>query len=254
MKFSIVIPVHNEEKYLPYCIAGLLECPLYEVVFVLDRCSDRSLEIVESVDYPFRVKVEEIKKKKWNSPTAEPVFTGFKEATGDVAYAVGSDFYLDPSIFKVDWTKIDVCSFELNAYALYGDVKSKFMAKLREQVLVNYEKMKSRMKHLDFGTGLYAFRTSMYKDFQHVDYDSEDSYFLNTSIKKGYRYRYVPSKSLHLRPQNPRSLKFRAQIGVANYHVTLPRAMFYTFKYLDTIYLREYLTARASSEASRIRS
>lgn len=102
MRASVVIPVHNEEKYLPYCIMELLKSPLYEVVFVLDRCSDRSLEIVESVNFPFRTKVIEIKKKEWNSPTAEPVFRGFKEATGDVAYAVGSDFYLDPAIFKVD--------------------------------------------------------------------------------------------------------------------------------------------------------
>jgi len=70
MRASAVVAVHNEEKYLPYCIMALCGSPLYEVVFVLDRCSDRSLEIIEGVDFPFRLKVIELKEKQWLFPTA----------------------------------------------------------------------------------------------------------------------------------------------------------------------------------------
>ena len=60
-KTSVVVAVHNEEKYLPYCIAGLVKSLVYEVIFVLDRCSDRSLKIIESASFPFKVRVIEIK-------------------------------------------------------------------------------------------------------------------------------------------------------------------------------------------------
>jgi glycosyltransferase involved in cell wall biosynthesis len=249
-KISVVIPVHNEEKYLPYCITGLVQSPIYEVIFVLDRCSDRSLKIIENVDFPFRVRVIEIKKKQWKGPTAEPIAIGCREANGDVIYGVGSDMYVDPRIFMVGWEGMDVCSFNLNDYSLYGNMRSMLMAKVREWVIVNYEKMRSRTVHRRFATGVYGFRKSIYQDFRHIDCDAEDSYFLSTCMQKGYRYRYFAwSKCLHLRPMNPRSLKLRAQIAVNEYHVNLPKATFYALKYLSSIYLREYLTMRATRRA-----
>jgi glycosyltransferase involved in cell wall biosynthesis len=246
-KISVVVPVHNEEKYLPYCIAGLVQSPIHEAIFVLDRCFDRSLEIVKNVNFPFKVRVAEIRKKQWKSPTAEPVAKGCREAEGDVVYCIGCDMYVDPKIFMIDWEGIDVCSFNLKAYSLFGNLRSMIMAKIREFVIYNYEKMKSRMVHRRAGTGLYGFRRSIYQDIRHIDCDAEDSYLLNTSMQKGYRHRYFAgTKCLHLRPDNPRSYKFRAQLAASNYDITLPRAVFGALKYVSPTYLREYLTTRAS--------
>jgi chlorobactene glucosyltransferase len=45
---SIVVPAHNEERVIAACAASLLasDHPALEVVFVLDRCSDRTLELL----------------------------------------------------------------------------------------------------------------------------------------------------------------------------------------------------------------
>ena len=250
-KISVVVAVHNEEKYLPYCIAGLVRSPVYEVIFVLDRCSDRSLKIIESVSFPFKVRVIEMKKKQWKSPTAEPAAVGCRAADGDIVYVINCDVYVDPRIFMVDWTGMDFCSFVLKSYPLYGNVRSILVAKVREQLAVNYEKMRSRTLHKRYGTGAYAFRKSIYRFCPHIDCDAEDSYFLSTCMYKGYRYRYFSRIGvLHLRPDNPRSFKFRARLAANRYRVTLPKAVFYALKYASPIYLREYLIARASGFTS----
>jgi len=58
---SVVIAAHNEESYLPYCIAGLIPCSIHEAIFVLDRCTDRSKEIILNTRFPFKVKILELK-------------------------------------------------------------------------------------------------------------------------------------------------------------------------------------------------
>lgn len=246
MRQSAVVAVHNEKKYLPYCIKGLCDSPLYEAVFVLDRCTDRSLDIIEAADFPFNLKVIELKEKKWLSPTAEPFAIGFKQATGDVVFSIGSDIYVDPRIFMVDWTDIDLCSFTCNDYSLFGSAWAKLKAKAKEMVIYNYERLKNRIVHRSMLTGIYGFRKTIYETIQHVDCDAEDSTFLSTCIGAGLRYKYFSwSRSLHLRPCNPRSLRLRAQIAVQQ-NVPIPKALWYTLKWLDMNYLREYCRVRAS--------
>jgi len=45
---SIIVPVHNEERVIADCMASLLasDYPAFEVVVVLDRCNDRSRELL----------------------------------------------------------------------------------------------------------------------------------------------------------------------------------------------------------------
>jgi glycosyltransferase involved in cell wall biosynthesis len=251
-KISVVVAVHNEEKYLPYCIAGLVQSQIYEVVFVLDRCTDRSAKIIESARFPFKVRVIEMKEKRWKSPTAEPAAIGCRAAEGDFVYVVNCDMYVDPRMFMVDWTGMDFCSFVLKSYPLWGNVRSMFMAKLRERLILNYERMRSRTLHKRYGTGAYAFRKSIYQFCPHIDCDAEDCYFLSTCMYKGYRYRYFWRVGvLHLRPDNPRSLRFRARLAVCKYHVSLPKAVYYALKYLSPTYLEEYLATRASKLSQR---
>jgi glycosyltransferase involved in cell wall biosynthesis len=246
-QISVVVAAHNEENYLPYCIASLIQSDIHEVIFVLDRCTDRSKQIILNTCFPFKVKILELKEKRWKSLTAEPVALGCKAASGSIIYVVGADMYLDSRIFNIDWTDMDVCSFKLTSYRLFGKktLMSTLITRLRNFTGPNYEKIKTKMVHMPFGTGLYAFKKTVYDKVPHIDCVSEDQYFLNTTIQKGYRYKYFDwSKSLHLRPDNPRSLKFRAELGAKEYHVNLIKAIRYTLKYLNLYYLREYLLAR----------
>ncbi len=51
--FSVVIPAHNEEKYISRCIAGIKRAAHYakpaavEIIVVANRCTDRTAEIAE---------------------------------------------------------------------------------------------------------------------------------------------------------------------------------------------------------------
>lgn len=61
LDLSIIIPVHNTEKWLPYLIESI-RCQeteyTYEVIFVLDACDDYSLEIIENsgiADYIYSI-------------------------------------------------------------------------------------------------------------------------------------------------------------------------------------------------------
>lgn len=251
-KVSAVVPVHNEEKYLPYCIERLLKSQLYEVVFVLDRCTDKSKEIIESADFAFRVRVIEIRNKKWDSPTAEPFAIGLREASGDFVYSVPCDIYVDPKIFSVNWTNIDLCSFSLSEFPLYGNEKNKLMTKFREFIGIKYEKVMCKRRGLPYVTGVYGFRKSIYNDIRHRDTDAEDSDFQYRCILKGYRYKHFSSNCIHLRPisMTPRGLKYKIQIGVTQFHVSLPRAIYYTLKNMCPTYLREYLSIKASTYMS----
>lgn len=48
---SIVVPAHDEERVIGTCVTSLLanDYPAFEVVVVLDRCSDRTLELLRPI-------------------------------------------------------------------------------------------------------------------------------------------------------------------------------------------------------------
>jgi glycosyltransferase involved in cell wall biosynthesis len=52
MKFSIIIPAHNEEKLISKCLTSIIQAKNaiqdeVEIVVVLNRCSDKTLEVAE---------------------------------------------------------------------------------------------------------------------------------------------------------------------------------------------------------------
>ena len=50
MKVSVVMAVHNEAQYLPYTLFPLTQIDFDEVIFVLDRCTDNSQQIIEGAN------------------------------------------------------------------------------------------------------------------------------------------------------------------------------------------------------------
>ena len=55
VKFSIIIPAHNEEKYIRKCLDSIAKASeaykeQTEVIVVLNRCTDQTEEIAKSYD------------------------------------------------------------------------------------------------------------------------------------------------------------------------------------------------------------
>jgi glycosyltransferase involved in cell wall biosynthesis len=231
---------HNEENYLPYSLKSLQNASIDEFVIVLDRCTDRSLSIVEDFKCNFEKRIILLTKKRWKNPTAEPFALAAQAATGDIVYVLGADIYADPKIFQADWSNLDYRSWNLDGYPLLRE-ESMFMVRLKDKLCLLYEKLKCRLTGLKFSTGIYAYRKHIYDVVQHQDYDAEDQLFLNTCVKKGFRYKFAKSRCLHLRPDSERSIKFRVKIGLTEYNVPTWKAVFFSLKILNPLYLREYL-------------
>lgn len=96
---SIIVPVYNKAYFLETCIESINKLNInkdkIEAIFVDDRSSDNSLEIVESfaTKYDF-IKVIQLAENT-GSPS-EPRNVGMKNATGEYITFLDADDWLDP--------------------------------------------------------------------------------------------------------------------------------------------------------------
>lgn len=47
--FTVVMPVHNEEKFLPLSLPSIYNLKPSEVILIFDRCTDKSLEVAKKL-------------------------------------------------------------------------------------------------------------------------------------------------------------------------------------------------------------
>ena len=90
MKISVVVPVYNEEANLPELLrrlAAVLDASgsPYELVFVDDGSSDRSLEMLKEAvrQRPDRIRVLEMAR---NFGQHQAILAAFQNVTGDVRW------------------------------------------------------------------------------------------------------------------------------------------------------------------------
>lgn len=96
---SVIVCAHNEEKHidksLPNLIKALKEITS-EIIFVADRCTDKTAEKAEK--YP--VKIIEKTWKKWENSYSEALQTGYANAKGAYVSIVDADIIVPPNFFK----------------------------------------------------------------------------------------------------------------------------------------------------------
>ena len=100
MRFSIIIPVFNVEKYLPDCLESVIRqsFPDWEAICVDDGSTDGSNSIL--MDFAARDKRIKIVSQR-NSGTAAARNTGIREAQGDYIFFLDSDDWLEPDSLQV---------------------------------------------------------------------------------------------------------------------------------------------------------
>ena len=96
-KISVIIPAHNEEKYIGKCLDSIktaetnIDLPL-EIIVALNRCTDRTKDIAKSYQ---AITVREDEKN-----IAKIRNAGVKVSTGDVIVTIDADSWMTPNMLK----------------------------------------------------------------------------------------------------------------------------------------------------------
>ena len=158
IKFSIIVPIYNVEKYLPQCLDSILSQSLkdFEVICVDDGSTDNSLLILQSfAEKDFRVNI--ISQRNQGVGIARN--NALKEVKGKYLLFVDPDDLIDTNALELLWNKLEateasVLQFD---YAIFKDgslkqkniysykIAKKFGYDLKEKGYFNWEVFKKRL-------------------------------------------------------------------------------------------------------------
>ena len=101
MRFSIVIPVYNVEKYIEKCMYTVMHQSFddYEVIVVDDETPDNSMETVQKYADAFPGKIQILHQKNTRQGGARN--NGVTKARGEYLLFVDSDDYVHPDMLKI---------------------------------------------------------------------------------------------------------------------------------------------------------
>lgn len=112
MKFSIIIPNYNNEKYIEKCINSVLNQTYknFEIIFVDDMSSDNSYEIIRELKENSwqQIKIIRNESKRYNGGSRN---VGLTKATGDYILFIDSD----------DWLKNDEVLQRIHDHIVVND-------------------------------------------------------------------------------------------------------------------------------------
>ncbi len=144
-KISVIIPVHNVEKYLCQCLDSIIEQTLkdIEIICVNNASKDKSLDILNSYENSDkRIKVFNF--DECIGPlTARKI--GVEQAVGKYIMFVDSDDYLSKNaceeVFnKIEEMKVDILQFSTLVHNC-ADIPESKVKNLNDRRLVPYEKL-----------------------------------------------------------------------------------------------------------------
>ncbi|MBW2563411.1 MAG: glycosyltransferase family 2 protein, partial [Deltaproteobacteria bacterium] len=96
-KISVIIPAHNEEKYIAKCLDSISTAESnidfsVEIIVALNRCTDNTEDIAKSY------KAVTVKEDEKN--IAKIRNTGVKVSTGDVLVTIDADSWMTPNMLQ----------------------------------------------------------------------------------------------------------------------------------------------------------
>jgi len=242
MKISVVMPIHNEEQYLPYSLSSLVDAPIDELVIVLDRCTDRSKEIVErfkQLPHRFAVKVFVKEDRKWRSSIAEAFEYAFSKATGDIIYSMAGDFVTDISIYNPEYFDgYDMVSFSYETRNIkHFDLRAYINNFLRRYIHTS--------KYFgSYGeiSGHFAVRQKIWRQIRFRDNDDHDTLFWHDFFKQGYKHRFIrPTHNFHLRPSLTHEKQLVQGESRARRHMNLLKVLIHSIVYVKPYVFVGYL-------------
>ena len=200
--FTVVMPVHNEEIFLPLSLPSIYNLKPSEVILLFDRCTDKSVEVAKDLSskHQFYEKtkfVEVRENNNWKSSYSFLRCLGVDMASNDIILKTDADIILDSRIAN---HLIRIKQFPLISFN-YLEIPVNF-TNLMYRLL---SRLTLPLKRNKF-TGIYFVnRKVMYEceDREKLkQLDAGEDTFLHYIIKKRYPTDYVITNTIHLRPKH----------------------------------------------------
>lgn len=162
MKYSIIIPVYNVEKYIRKCLESIYNQTYnnYEVIIINDGSKDNSKLIIEEY-----VKKDNRFKNynKDNGGLSDARNYGLKYVRGDYILFVDADDYIDINLLKKlsYYDEYDIIKFKINV------ISSNYKLVRKEKTLCNSKEVScNELFDIEFcePAWTYAYKTSFFKD------------------------------------------------------------------------------------------
>jgi len=143
--FSVVLPVHNEEAFLPYSLPSILRLNPTELILIFDRCTDRSVQlaisIVKACNYSGETRTVFISEKLSSRlfQLAGIRRRGYALAKTNIILSTGADIILDsevhqaPIVFaddRIALVSLGCMDYPVSPRNLIGNLVSHIMNKL----------------------------------------------------------------------------------------------------------------------------
>jgi len=218
LRFSVVVPIHNEEKYLPYSLPAIYRLEPDEVILIFDRCKDGSVRIAKEISQSFGYKpytrFVELDKPSpdWNFRVAFLRRYGYMLARNDIILNTDADMVLDNDVVKNHMTNVGRNGIGLVSFG-YLDYPYTIQCFIRKII--------STLSPITGFAGQYAFSKRAWLETEDEEsvkkvYKSEDTH-LRLSLLKKYGSLHINTNSLHLRPTENNRMHYMR--GVAYWEV-----------------------------------
>lgn len=248
--YSVVMAAHNEEKYIGRALRSVFAQTVKpaKVVVVLDRCTDRTGEVVRG--YP--VEVIEKREAKWRFSYAENLELARRRVETPFLAIVDADVELDPDYFEVLLSEID----EYTCCA-GGRVETRSETLLGR--LLRYWERTYRLSpdRRPRGCALLI-RTKVLDEIGgFADVPAPDTYVQDAALRRGYRVKIVERvRAYHVRDVTlARALRTQFNTGVGRYIMgkSFLRTLGHSAVRLRPLVAVGYVYAALSSEKRRLR-
>ncbi len=210
MKYSVVLPIYNEETIIPVTIGKIIEVFVqkdldWEVVAVDDGSSDNSFAVLKEMESEFPQSLKVVH-HPYNKGNGAAIKTGIKVASGDYIVCMDIDGQHDPEDILKMLPYLDEYDLVVGARPFkndgswYRNLANKFYNQLASSL--------TGFKIEDLTSGYRIFRADVVKKFYHL-FPQRFSYPTTSTLallKGGYNIKYVP---INIRPRQAGASKIR---------------------------------------------
>jgi glycosyltransferase involved in cell wall biosynthesis len=210
MRFSIVLPVYNEEEMLPETISKIIalfsdHAMSAEIIAVDDGSVDQSADVLEGLAQQ-NPDVLRVIRHPYNKGNGAAVKTGIKAAQGDFIVCMDVDGQHDPQDMLKMLPYLETYDLIVGARPFktdgvwYRNLANKFYNGLASKL--------TQFDIQDLTSGFRVFRAEVVKKFYHL-FPQRFSYPTTSTLallKGGYNLKYVP---IHIKPRQGGQSKIR---------------------------------------------